>query len=398
MTARVCDIAILGGGLAGGLVALALRRARPELKLLLVEQAEHLGGNHIWSFFGSDVGKSGRELIADMVVAAWPEYSVRFPAFDRRLKTSYYSISSDQFDAVLRAKLGEDTILTGARAVACSATNATLSDGTRIEAGAVIDARGIRNLGHLTGGWQKFLGRKVRLSAPHDLSSPLVKDASVEQIDGYRFVYCLPFAPDEVFIEDTYYSDSPHIDAPALATRIEDYARARGWYIAEVLSEEQGVLPVVAGGDFEAFWRSSGGAVARAGTRAGLFQAVTSYSLPDAVRYALAIAAQDDLSGSALADFSHDYARKHWQRSRYMRALSAMLFAAAEPATRYRVLERFYRLDKRLIERFYAGRSTLADKARILAGKPPVPVGKALAVLTGLGAKPQPLSLAGTRA
>ena len=75
-----------------------------------------------------------------------------------------------------------------------------------------------------------------------------------------------------------------------------------------------------------------------------------------------------------------------------------MLFAAAEPAQRYRVLERFYRLDRSLIERFYAGRMTAGDKVRILIGKPPVPVGKAIGVLTGLGNKPQPLSLAGTRA
>ena len=51
-----------------------------------------------------------------------------------------------------------------------------------------------------------------------------------------------------------------------------------------------------------------------------------------------------------------------------------MLFAAAEPGLRYKVLEQFYTLDRGLIERFYAGRSTLADKARILIGKPPVPL------------------------
>jgi lycopene beta-cyclase len=67
--------------------------------------------------------------------------------------------------------------------------------------------------------------------------------------------------------------------------------------------------------------------------------------------------------------------------------LSAMLFAAAQPGDRYRVLQRFYRLDRRLIERFYAGQSSLADKARILAGRPPVPIGAALGVLTGLGAR-----------
>jgi len=63
--------------------------------------------------------------------------------------------------------------------------------------------------------------------------------------------------------------------------------------------------------------------------------------------------------------------------------LSAMLFAAAEPGARYRVLERFYRLDPRLIERFYAGRSTMMDKARILTGKPPVPLGAAVRAIAG---------------
>jgi lycopene beta-cyclase len=45
------------------------------------------------------------------------------------------------------------------------------------------------------------------------------------------------------------------------------------------------------------------------------------------------------------------------------------------------VLERFYRLPQPLIQRFYAGRAGLADKARILIGKPPVPIGAALKVM-----------------
>jgi lycopene beta-cyclase len=265
-------------------------------------------------------------------------------------------------------------------------------------AGAVIDARGIRSLEHLTGGWQKFVGQKLKLTAPHGLDAPIVKDVTVAQHDDYRFVYCLPFAPDEIFVEDTYYADDAKLDIVTLRERIAEYATSRGWEISEILSEEHGVLPVVAGGDFDAFWRSTGGKVARAGARAGLFQAVTSYSLPDAVRYALALAKQTDMSGAGLAAFSESWARRHWRRGKYLRALSAMLFAGAKPAQRHRVLERFYTLDQRLIERFYAGRMTALDKARVLIGKPPIPIGTALGVLTGLGNKPQPLSFAGNRA
>ena len=46
------------------------------------------------------------------------------------------------------------------------------------------------------------------------------------------------------------------------------------------------------------------------------------------------------------------------------------------------MLERFYRLPTPLIERFYAGEATLGDKLRILSGKPPVPIGRALSCLS----------------
>ena len=57
------------------------------------------------------------------------------------------------------------------------------------------------------------------------------------------------------------------------------------------------------------------------------------------------------------------------------------MFRAGDPAERWRIIERFYRLDPTLITRFYAGRSSFKDKARILTGKPPVPVGRAIKVL-----------------
>jgi lycopene beta-cyclase len=77
-------------------------------------------------------------------------------------------------------------------------------------------------------------------------------------------------------------------------------------------------------------------------------------------------------------------ARRAWDRRGFYRMLDAMLFRAAEPEERYRILERFYRLDPGLIARFYAGRSTMTDKARILMGKPPVPVARALAAIRGM--------------
>ena len=394
MNARRCDIAILGGGLAGGLIALALARHRPDLTLLLVEQDERLGGNHVWSFFGTDTDQPATDLLAPLVTATWSDYEVRFPGQTRTLGTSYCAMTSASLDAALRAALPADAILSGTSVTACSADEVTLGDGTLISAGGVIDARGIRDVTHFTGGWQKFVGQKLKLTAPHGLARPIVMDATVEQADGYRFVYALPFAPDVVFLEDTYYSDDAALDQPLLRQRIADYAAAKGWQIESILNEEHGVLPVVAGGDFKGFWRAGDQQAARAGSRAGLFHALTSYSVPDAVRFALALAQEAALDGASLKAFSARWAAQHWQAQTYYRTLSALLFAAAEPDGRYRVLQRFYRLDPALIERFYSGRSTPFDKFRILAGIPPVPISRALGVLTGLGKQPLPLQIA----
>jgi lycopene beta-cyclase len=203
-------------------------------------------------------------------------------------------------------------------------------------------------------------------------------DACVDQAEGYRFVYCLPFAPDRLLIEDTYYSTDPGLDAAALGRRIEQYAEAQGWRIAAVEREEKGVLPVAMGGDFDAFWPADD-KVARIGLRGGFFHPTTGYSLPDAIRIALLIARQRELSG--LHDLLRAEAARLWRERRFYRLLNRMLFRAAAPERRYRVLEHFYRLDADVIARFYAGRSTAGDKMRILSGRPPVSVGKALAAL-----------------
>ena len=71
-----------------------------------------------------------------------------------------------------------------------------------------------------------------------------------------------------------------------------------------------------------------------------------------------------------------------WKARGFYRLLNRMLFRAAAPGQRYKVLERFYRLPAPLIERFYAGDATLGDKMRILSGKPPVPIGRALGCLS----------------
>ena len=390
-TIHKCDLAIVGGGLAGGLIALALAKKRPGVDVRIVEGADTIGGNHLWSFFASDIDEGNRWIVAPLISYGWTQYDIAFPAHKRTLKSPYYSIESERLDTVIRAALPEKALMTGRKVLAASPTAVVLADGDRIEAKGVIDARGPGDLGLLDLGWQKFVGMEFALDEPHGVDHPIVMDATVEQIDGYRFVYTLPFSATRLFVEDTYYSDTPDLyrpkpgvggvggsNADPIAERVLEYAAAHGWQTQHIVREESGVLPVTMGGDFEAYWQSGGNKVAKAGMRAGLFHPTTGYSLPDAVRMAALVATASDLSGAGLHSLTHDFARRTWKARGFYRMLDKMLFRAADPQERYRVLERFYRLDPQLVRRFYAGRSTLFDKMRVLSGKPPVPIPRAM--------------------
>ncbi len=376
--ALTCDLAIVGGGLAGGLIAYALSVKRPELDVRLIEPQTHFGGNHVWSFFSADIAPEDRWIVEPFIDHAWDGYEVRFPAHRRRFDTGYSSIRSENFDARLREKLPASWPVK-AGAIDLSPTRVALDTQVNIAATGVIDARGAADGRFLDVGWQKFLGQELQLAAPHGLTAPIIMDASVRQEDGYRFVYVLPFGPDRLFIEDTYYSDGAVIDRDVLAARIADYAAASGWQVTAILSEESGALPVTMGGDFEGYW-ASGGDAAKVGMRAGMFQAATGYSLPLAVRTAAKIVSMRDLSGEVLVRELHAMAAAEWRTGGFYRLLNRMAFRAADPLDRFIIYQRFYRLRPRLIERFYAGKSTLFDKMRILAGKPPVPIGRALKV------------------
>lgn len=366
------DLVLAGGGLANGLIAWRLKTLRPELRVLLLEAGDALGGNHTWSFHDGDLGADERRWLAPLVAHRWPRHRVIFPGRSRTLDTGYASITSRRFDAVLRSELG-DAVRLGASVAEVEPTRVRLRGGATIDARAAVDGRGVRPSRHLALGHQKFLGRELRLAVPHGLDAPVLMDASVAQDDGYRFVYLLPFSADTLLVEDTYYADGADVDAERLRKRIDAYCQRRGWHVAEVLREEHGVLPITLSGDAQAFWDDAGG-VPRSGLAAGLFHPTTGYSLPEAARLADLIAKLPDLSAPALFAAVRAHALERWHGQAFFRLLNRMLFLAAEPGERWRVMQRFYGLSEPLVARFFAGRPTLADRLRILSGKPPVPL------------------------
>lgn len=377
------DIILVGGGLANSLIAWRLLQTRPDLRLLVVEQGATLGGNHTWSFHDGDVSPLALAELRPFITASWARQSVRFPAHSRVFDVGYHAISSELMHEVLSGQLG-DKLMLDAQVVSLEPNRIVLANQQILTARCVIDGRGAEKQPTMALGFQKFLGLEVETEVPHGETLAVIMDATVEQLDGYRFFYTLPFSPTRMLIEDTYYSDGPELDVPVLTGRVAAYAAAKGWKIKTVVREEKGVLPVVLAGDMDAFWASAQGGVPRVGLRASLFHPTTGYSLPDALAFADSIAAQQDLTSAAIRDHVEAYSRELWSRRKFFRLLNRMLFIAATPAERVRILERFYRLPSSLIDRFFAAKLTVTDKAHIMmmmAAKPPLPFFKAVGVI-----------------
>ncbi|MFZ5441280.1 MAG: lycopene beta-cyclase CrtY [Myxococcota bacterium] len=354
------DFVLVGGGLANGLLAARLAATRPALSFVLVEAGDTLGGNHTWSFHGTDVSPAQRAWLAPLVARSWPAHDVAFHGGARRLGGEYHSITSERFHAQLLAQLG-DRVRLGVKAREVGPTHVVLEGGERLEARAVIDGRGFSGAPDWPCGFQKFLGLDVELEAPHGLEVPLLMDGRVAQHGAFRFLYLLPWDERRVLVEDTAYADGPELDLPLLRARIHEYLATRGMKVKTVLREEAAALPIPLSGEAPRLTRPT------IGVAAGLFHATTGYSVPMAAELADALVAREDLSADALTAWLQAHARRHWSGQGFFRLLNRMLFRGAEPEARVKIFDSFYRHREATIARFYAGRLNALDMAAILA-------------------------------
>jgi len=126
-----------------------------------------------------------------------------------------------------------------------SAKTVTLQSGDVLTAKCVLDARGFKPSDDVYLGYQKFVGHVIKTKVPHGVKRPIIMDATVEQLGGYRFVYCLPYSETEMLVEDTYYTDGAELKSQEVDARIKDYIRDNlAIESYEVIRREKGVLPI----------------------------------------------------------------------------------------------------------------------------------------------------------
>lgn len=366
------DCIIVGGGLAGSLLFYGLKSIHPAAKILLIEKNSTLAGNHTWCFHEADISWSKHQWIRDLISRSWDQYEVIFPRYQRTLRSAYHAIQSEKLHQFLSTRYS-DSILLNLEILSLSKNQVELSSGQVIHAPCVVDARGWREISGPVCGYQKFVGLDLKLKKPHALEGVRLKDVTVKQIDGYRFVYVLPWSSDQILIEDTYYSNSSQLDVKEIKQRILAYAQKENWEVEEVLREESGCLPLVSSTQKV---EDEGPVVL--GARSGEYQPVTGYTFPQTFQRIEELLLQQEFDTELWKKKLWSVGQQDKRQRFYFHFLNKMLFYAADPDNRYKVLERFYRLPQGLIERFYRGKLSVGDQLRILIGKPPVPIGKAI--------------------
>ena len=381
------DIIIVGAGLSGLMTAWRCLDVNPSLRVEIIEASEKIAGDHIWSFNLTDIAEHLQDWIKPFIAHQWDSYDVKFPKRERRLDITYCTGNSDTLRACVQPHIdsGRLRLRLNTSVETLGPDQVVLKGGEKLTAKCVLDARGFELNEDVFLGYQKFVGHVIKTKTPHGVERPIIMDATVEQLGGYRFVYCLPFSETELLVEDTYYTDGPDLQSQEVDARIKDYIHDRLNVDAyEVVRREKGVLPITLAVDesYGTDLSMEKTEAVRLGMTGGYYHAVTGYSLPEAVKSAnvvcdMIVNNKPDFVPAVLHEMAY-HRVDHYHEEKFLRLLNRMLFRAAKPEKRYAVLERFYGLSEGIVERFYRNRLSKQDKLRILIGKPPVPVTKAL--------------------
>jgi lycopene beta-cyclase len=386
------DIVVVGGGLAGQLCVLALDALAPHLSVALVERADRLGGKHTWCCHRSDLALPadlalpGEDAVSlqgwflPLADVRWPRHRVRFPKFERMLDGDYLCLRSSSLARTSQAVLARPgrALLTGRKVVGLSRHHVTLDSGERLAGRLVLDARGGDLAdGHGRMGFQKFLGWEIELEHPLPAFSamPVLMDATVAQIDGYRFIYSLPFSSTRILVEDTYFSRVRDFQPATVRERLRAYLAAKGAPLFQIVREESGILPMPWGTA-----RHKPNDVTAVGYRGGFFHPGTGYSLARAAIVAHRIASlahvvpPSDLSqlvGELLQEL-----RSSWAPSdNFARLLNRLAFGFVPPTwLRDAVYAPVYRLPQPTLERFYAGRTSRRDRWALATAPARMPI------------------------
>jgi lycopene beta-cyclase len=354
-----CGLLIAGGGVAGCFAALAMARLRPESAMVLVGEEVRFGGGSGMLVLDAGLSADERKLLQPVIARSWDYCYVALPSRSRKLKLSSHLITTEAIHREVADAL-PDRCARSAKVVAIRDDSLLLPGGESLAGTGALDARGWAQQTTLEIAWRHRTARTCRFADPHRVDLPVLADMTLET-GGCGHFTCVPLDENTLRIERIDYSRSPEGGADG-TSRIEDYVSRRGWHDGEPRKAESSSRPIPLGGDFAAYWRIGGARVAKLGARGGFSHPFNGSALPDALRTALALVRQNDLSGAALHDLFEAEAAALWKRRDFHRSVNRLLFDKGGEA-----LAALYDLDAPLLGRFFAEDVGIFDRRKILA-------------------------------
>ena len=245
------DLAILGGGCAGLSLARELAKSQTLGSILVIEPRQTYQDDRSWCFWAND-----SQALSPWLGHSWPRWS--FGKIDaqqqHRACDDYpyrYVRSIDFYRACLAAikacpaidlKLGQAVKeLTALQ----SGWQITTDDDTYI-AQQVLDTRPPPQTQLDQSTLQQcFLGAEIKLRRRTEIDTETVElMTDMRLVDGeFCFTYVLPFAPDHLLVEVTFFAKYPPTRL-SLQNQLNQLLATRGWSDAEILRTEFAELPM----------------------------------------------------------------------------------------------------------------------------------------------------------
>ncbi len=275
------DIVVIGGGCAG-------------FQLLQQLSAQHFWGNmrvtllsndavmkRSWCFWDTE-----KSPLQHLVSKSWSNISFRssnFSITESILPYQYHYIKGEHFFDYFRQEFlpkrsNINSVLTQVQAVSkenrqfkvCSDTRSWTADHVFSNAQPIDFDKAQFKL------WQHFKGWFVKTETPiFDDSTVVLMDFSIPQENDTRFIYVLPFSPNEALIEMTVFSPEESYSDEIYDASIKDYIKKHyEAMVFEISETEKGKIPMT-DAPFSRYGQNGEFLI---GTAAGMVKATTGYA------------------------------------------------------------------------------------------------------------------------
>lgn len=194
--AQSYDLAIIGGGLFGSLLALALRRHRPDVDFALIEPGDHFGGSLLEAAIADEIPAPLADIVESATVKLWPGCFVTYPGRSQRFDDPVLLVDPRQLHLDMIDHPRWAHCQTGCADVRIRGDRVVHSRG-ELRARLIVDAGDARIQSHLE---IERMTRYRDFRQSHDLDLPIIADMSATAGD-WSFLQLFPIDGERMVVE-----------------------------------------------------------------------------------------------------------------------------------------------------------------------------------------------------